>query len=84
MSPTPTTSQEISKAIGRLCFGGDWACAHGDFGGLRTIVRELADYMPEPIHCELAELACACSSDPDRAVELWDRLKTQLYRSAST
>jgi hypothetical protein len=79
MTPTHSTA-EVSQTIGKLCVGGDWACAHGDFSGLRQVARELADYAPEPIHCELVELASACAADPDRAAALWQRLKNQLYR----
>ena len=79
MSCTP----EISETIGKLCVGGDWACAHGDFAGLRHVAQQLADYAPEPIHCELARLAAACISEPRRAAALWDRLKNQLYCEAS-
>ncbi len=78
--PTPTTTKEASGAIGKLCVGGDWACAHGDFGGLRYVAQQLASYAPEPIHCKLAELAAACATDPDHAVEIWDHLKNELYR----
>jgi hypothetical protein len=81
MTPQPCTA-EVSETVGKLCVGGDWACAHGDFAGLRQIVRQLADYAPEPIHCELVELASACSADPDRAALLWQRLKDLLYREA--
>jgi hypothetical protein len=80
MTPLPSTTRDASEAIGKLCVGGDWACAHGDFGGLRYIAEQLADFAPEPIHCELAALASACATDPDRASALWDRLKNQLFR----
>ena len=83
MTPIPCTA-EVSETIGKLCVGGDWACVHGDFSGLRHVAQQLADFAPEPIHCELAELAAACSTDPDRAAALWDRLKNQLYREPYT
>jgi hypothetical protein len=81
MTSTPCTA-EVSQTIGKLCVGGDWACAHGDFSGLRHVALQLADYAPEPIHCELAALATACSADPERAASIWDRLKPRLYREA--
>ena len=77
----PPTSKEVSHAIGELCIGGDWACAHGDFGGLRYVAEQLADCVAEPLHCEFVELAGACYSDPDRASALWARLKDTLYRT---
>ena len=73
---------DASKTIGKLCAGGDWACAHGDYGGLRYVAQQLEVFMPEPIHCELEQLAAACISDPDRAASLWDRLKCRLYRES--
>lgn len=82
MSPmTPLTrSAEVTATIGKLCVGGDRACAHGDFAGLRNVALQLADFAPEPIHCELARLVEACGAEPCRATELWDRLKTQLFQ----
>jgi hypothetical protein len=81
MTPTPRTN-EVSKTIGKLCVCGDWACAHGDFSGLRHVAQQLADYASEPMHCELAALATACSADPERAAEIWNRLKPRIYREA--
>jgi hypothetical protein len=84
MPSLPNPGRRAVRAIGELCVGGDWACAHGDFGGLRYVAQQLADYMPEPTHCALVELASMCSSDPDRASALWASIKTELYRSAPT
>jgi hypothetical protein len=80
MTPRPSTTPEASETIGKLCVGGDWACANGDLGGLRHVAQQLADYVPEPVHCELDTLIVACASDPDRAARLWDAIKNQLYR----
>lgn len=80
MAPQPSTTPEASEEIGKLCVGGDWACANGDFGGLGSVAQQLADYVAEPVHCELAALAAACESDPERAAALWDALKSRLYR----
>jgi hypothetical protein len=77
-----SSSVEVSETIGRLCVSGDWACARGDFVGLGQIALQLADFAPEPFHCELAELAATCNTNPERAVTLWDRVKTKLYREA--
>jgi hypothetical protein len=70
-----------AHAISELCTGGDWACAHGDFAGLRHVAHCLATYASEPLHCELVALADACTSDPERAGVLWDRLKGRLFRA---
>jgi hypothetical protein len=73
----------VTEAIGKLCVAGDWACAGGDLVGLRLIAKRLAAYSSEPLHCELAELAEACTAEPERAVALWDRLKNLIYREAT-
>lgn len=81
MTPIPDTTN-VCATIGKLCVGGDWASAHGDFSGLRNVAQQLAGYAPEPLHCALTELAAACCADPERAALLWNELKTQLYREA--
>ena len=77
-------SRETAHTIGQLCFGGDWACAHGDPSGLRHIAQRLANYSQEPLHRELLALADACKCDPDRAVALWSEIKEKLYRAAES
>ena len=69
------------RAIGELCFGGDWACAHGDMSALGHVARCLAEYAREPLHCELVALAESCRCDPDRATAAWVRLKSLVQRS---
>ena len=68
--------------IGKLCMCGDWACAHGDFGGLRDVASQLSETSDELIdgstHDALVELADACISQPERAAQLWPRLKSLL------
>lgn len=64
--------------IGELCTGGDWACAHGDVEALQFVVAQLAEYIREPLHCEVIALAEACASDPERATELWGKLKEKV------
>jgi hypothetical protein len=84
MTPEPTTTADTSRAIGKLCVGGDWACANGDLGALRSVAQQLADYVPEPMHCALEALVSACYCDPARAAALWDGLKDQIYREVRT
>jgi hypothetical protein len=64
--------------IGELCIGGDWACAHGDAEALGDIAEQLAARLPEPIHCELVDLATTCRSDLGRATGIWTQLKARL------
>ena len=74
---------DTALTIGKLCVGGDWACAHGDPAGLRYVAQRLAVYSQEPLHCELLALAEACYSDPDRAVVLWPQIRDKLYRAGA-
>lgn len=73
---------DAAEKIGKLCVGGDWACANGDLEGLRYVAQQLAVYLPEPMHCELVALAEACACDPNHAVELWGGLKIRVQRSS--
>ena len=66
-------------SLGALRVGGDWACAHGDLDGLRHVAQQLAARFEVDLRTELEDLVTACSSDPDRAVALWDAVKTQLH-----
>lgn len=83
MEPMEDTTSKVgaAHAIGELCVGGDWACAHGDLEGLRDISRRIAIYAREPLHCELAALAEACLCDPDRATAGWVRIKGLVQQS---
>ena len=74
--------RQTSNAIGKLCVGGDWACANGDLEALRDVARQLANHVGEPIHRELSSLVTACEADSDRAIALWTALKTRLHRDA--
>lgn len=84
MMRTPVKTRAASESIGKLCMGGDWACAHGDFGGLREVARQLAAHVPEPLHCELETLAAACAAHPAKAVSLWTTLKDRIFQEAWT
>lgn len=76
-------SNDNHLTIGKLCVGGDWACAHGDFGALREVVRQLESLVAEPKHCELVALEDACLAEPARASTLWCELKEQLVRGST-
>ena len=80
MTPLPSTTRSARNAIGRLCLAGDHACSAGDLLALHEIAQELADFTPEPVHCELTRLAAACRSDPAGAIAAWDAVKASLYR----
>jgi hypothetical protein len=68
-----------TRAIRELCVGGEWACAHGDFAGLRHVAIRLAGYMSEPDRDELVALATACIGDPSGAALRWNRLQRKLH-----
>jgi len=76
----PDPERVAAHAIGQLCVGGDWACAHGDLAGLRDIAQRLAEQLSEPLHCELVALADACHADAEQAPERWEQLKERVYR----
>ena len=78
LDEAPRDPPATDHAIGELCFGGDWACAHGDFSALRDIAQRLATRCTEPLHCRLIALGDACLSEPERAVASWVRLKDDL------
>jgi hypothetical protein len=64
-----------TRMIGKLCLGGDWACANGDLGALGDIAERLITCSPETLHCELARLSALCRGDPDHAAAAWVQLK---------
>jgi hypothetical protein len=72
----------VHHSIGELCVAGDWACAHGDLGTLASIAESLAARADEPLHCTLEALGESCRVAPERAVELWFRLRDTLQKSS--
>ena len=76
--PASRHLESASRIIGKLCVGGDWACAHGDLEALGNIAVQLADYTYEPLHYQLVALSALCHSDPDRVSAAWIRLKSQV------
>lgn len=70
-----------ARTIGKLCLGGDWACANGDLAALGDIADRLVTCSPEPLHCELAGLSALCHADPERATAAWVQLKNRVLRS---
>lgn len=70
-----------ARTVGKLCLGGDWACANGDLGALGHIAERLVTCTPEPLHGELIGLSELCRCDPDHATQAWVRLKNQVLCS---
>ncbi|HET7505941.1 MAG TPA: hypothetical protein VFK02_33205 [Kofleriaceae bacterium] len=87
MGHLPHVSSNRSEAprrlIGKLCVGGDWACANGDLEALGDVAVQLAGYAHEPLHCELVALSELCHSDPERASATWMRLKPEVLRDVA-
>jgi hypothetical protein len=77
---SPISSHQL-RGINELCFGGDWACAHGDLSGLAHVADELAGRVRDPLHEQLVEFARTCRSNPDRATARWLAMK-MLVRAA--
>lgn len=80
MTPVPTQTIAVRDAIGQLCHGGDQSIEDGDLDSLLQVVQTLASYVPEPVHCDLLEVATACKYEPARAIVAWEHLKDRLYR----
>lgn len=72
-----------ARMIGKLCLGGDWACANGDIGALGGIAERLVSCSPETLHRELARLSELCRCDPDHAAAAWVQLKKHVLGSVA-
>jgi len=77
-SPDP-----VARTVGKLCLGGDWACANGDLEALGDIASRLVSCTPERLHRELRGLSELCRTDPDRATGTWVRLKSRVLDSVA-
>ncbi len=73
-----TNNTDPNHLIGKLCVGGDWACAHGDLDALRYVARCLADHTSGALHRELIALAVACYEAPDVAAASWVALRDRV------
>jgi hypothetical protein len=71
-----------SRTIGKLCLGGDWACANGDLEALGDIAARLGGYTVEPLSSELTALATLCHDHPDHATAVWVRLRSRVLGGA--
>ena len=70
-----------TRMIGKLCLGGDWACANGNLGALGDIAERLITCSPKALHRELVGLSDLCRRDPDRASAAWVQLKNRVLGS---
>jgi hypothetical protein len=68
-----------SISIGKLCVGGDWACANGDVEALGDVARQLSECAFEPLRCQLRALVELCSRAPEHAIGEWRRIKPSLF-----
>ena len=58
-------SPHAHHTVDELVFGADWACAHGDAGGLRHVARQLAHRLPDWIRRALTSVSDAAMSGGD-------------------
>lgn len=79
MSIASTSSPDTGHAVGELVLGGDWACAHGDFGTLHFITVKLAQHAKPRLRRRLLDCATACYDNPDRAAAEWATLRTRCF-----
>lgn len=78
-------SQDPStRVIGKLCLGGDWACANGDLEALGDIAARLVPHTAEPLRSELVALSALCRDDPDHATAVWGRLRSRVLGSTAS
>jgi len=75
---TAIRTDPAARAIGTLCVGGDWACAHGDLEALGDVAARLAAYVREALHGDLVALSTLVRRDPDRATAFWVQLRESL------
>jgi len=68
---------DATRAITALCNGGEWACAHGNYAGLRDVARRLEQYVPEVVD-DLHHLETACEDDLDHASEIWVAIERKI------
>jgi hypothetical protein len=71
-----------ARMIGRLCLGGDWACANGDLDALGDIAERLVRCSPEAMRGELTGLSACCRGELHQATVAWVKLKSRVLRSA--
>lgn len=72
-----TTQPTFSHAVGELCLGADWACAHGDLETLGHVAGRLAVLLREhpTLHAELLDLERKCYLDAEGAMRAWMSVK---------
>ena len=70
-----------TRMIGKLCLGGDWACANGNLEALGDVAERLLTCTPASLRRELAALSAQCREDPDRATAAWVQLKARVLGS---
>jgi hypothetical protein len=72
-----------TRTVGKLCVGGDWACANGDLGTLGDIASRLVTCVPEPLRCELSNLSEMCRKHPDEATSAWVQIKRRVLQTVT-
>jgi hypothetical protein len=70
--------------VGQLCHSGDWACTQRDLTLLAAIAERIASHVPESVRLDLWDVIEACENRPERAIELWSRIKDRLYEVSAS
>lgn len=63
-----------------MLVGADWACAHGEVGGIVDVARRLAKRSTGETQAEALAVAELCRTDPELALRLWRALRDRLLR----
>lgn len=65
-------------AISQLLLGADWACAHGDAGGLAHVLRQLAARSAGPLEDPLRDVRAAVGRESD-PFACWAAVRSALF-----
>ena len=69
------------NTVHQLVFGGDWACAHGDAGGLSDVVRQLVPIVAEGLRRDLITIRSLANLPGGDPFAAWATLRPTLVES---
>jgi hypothetical protein len=67
------------RTRGELAIAADLALSRGDIATFQSILGVLADWVVEPLHCDLVELAVACDRDLHAAIAVWPTIRERAF-----
>jgi hypothetical protein len=65
---------------GELAIAADLALSRGEVATFQSILGVLADWVAEPLHCDLVDLAVACDLDLHAAIAMWPTVRERVFR----